>query len=146
MQDTIRTALAMGADRGAHVLADAELQPLAVAKLLAALVRREQPSLVLLGKQAIDDDSNQTGAASRSATMYGQSDGESAGRTARFGGRGRPDSPDWSGLGGVLVRVEEGHAASRVQKVCCFAVGMTARSSLIMSAGADMHVAASNWL
>ena len=62
MQDTIRTALAMGADRGAHVLADTELQPLAVAKLLAALVNREQPSLVLLGKQAIDDDSNQTGA------------------------------------------------------------------------------------
>ena len=62
VQDTIRTALAMGADRGTHVLADTELQPLAVAKLLAALVRREQPSLVLLGKQAIDDDSNQTGA------------------------------------------------------------------------------------
>ena len=54
--------MAMGADRGAHVLADTELQPLAVAKLLAALVKKEQPSLVLLGKQAIDDDSNQTGA------------------------------------------------------------------------------------
>ncbi len=68
-QDTIRTALAMGADRGAHVLADTELQPLAVAKLLAALVRKEEPSLVLLGKQAIDDDSNQTGMRLRSATM-----------------------------------------------------------------------------
>jgi electron transfer flavoprotein beta subunit len=60
-QETIRTALAMGADRGIHVASDAELQPLAVAKLLQALVAREQPALVILGKQAIDDDSNQTG-------------------------------------------------------------------------------------
>jgi electron transfer flavoprotein beta subunit len=60
-QETIRTALAMGADRGIHVLSDAELQPLAVAKLLKALVDKEQPQLVILGKQAIDDDSNQTG-------------------------------------------------------------------------------------
>jgi len=60
-QDTIRTALAMGADRGILVEADAGLQPLAVAKLLKALVEKEQPELVLLGKQAIDDDSNQTG-------------------------------------------------------------------------------------
>lgn len=60
-QETIRTALAMGADRGIHVASDAELQPLAVAKLLKAVVEREQPQLVILGKQAIDDDSNQTG-------------------------------------------------------------------------------------
>ena len=60
-QETIRTALAMGADRGIHVLTDDELQPLAVAKLLRVLVEREQPALVILGKQAIDDDSNQTG-------------------------------------------------------------------------------------
>lgn len=60
-QETIRTALAMGADRGIHVETDEELQPLAVAKLLKALVDQEQPDLVLLGKQAIDDDSNQTG-------------------------------------------------------------------------------------
>ena len=60
-QETIRTALAMGADRGIHVLTDQELQPLAVAKLLKALVERESPDLVILGKQAIDDDSNQTG-------------------------------------------------------------------------------------
>jgi electron transfer flavoprotein beta subunit len=60
-QETIRTALAMGLDRGIHVLTDEELQPLAVAKLLAALVEREKPELVILGKQAIDDDSNQTG-------------------------------------------------------------------------------------
>jgi electron transfer flavoprotein beta subunit len=60
-QETIRTALAMGADRGIHVLTDAELQPLAVAKMLKALVDKEGPELVLLGKQAIDDDANQTG-------------------------------------------------------------------------------------
>jgi electron transfer flavoprotein beta subunit len=60
-QETIRTALAMGMDRGIHVLTDEELQPLAVAKLLAALVEREKPDMVILGKQAIDDDSNQTG-------------------------------------------------------------------------------------
>ncbi len=60
-QETIRTALAMGADRGILVESDAELQPLAVAKLLQAVVDREQPELVILGKQAIDDDSSQTG-------------------------------------------------------------------------------------
>jgi electron transfer flavoprotein beta subunit len=60
-QDTIRTALAMGADRGILVETDAELQPLAVAKLLKAVVEKEKPELVILGKQAIDDDFNQTG-------------------------------------------------------------------------------------
>jgi electron transfer flavoprotein beta subunit len=60
-QETIRTALAMGADRGILVASDDELQPLAVAKLLKAVVEREQPGMVILGKQAIDDDSNQTG-------------------------------------------------------------------------------------
>jgi electron transfer flavoprotein beta subunit len=60
-QETLRTALAMGADRAIHVQTDAELQPLAVAKLLKAVVEREQPGLVILGKQAIDNDSNQTG-------------------------------------------------------------------------------------
>jgi electron transfer flavoprotein beta subunit len=60
-QETIRTALAMGADRGILVPTDAELQPLAVAKLLKAIVAKESPQIVLLGKQAIDDDCNQTG-------------------------------------------------------------------------------------
>jgi electron transfer flavoprotein beta subunit len=59
-QETLRTALAMGADRAIHVQTDAELQPLAVAKLLKAVAEREQPGLIILGKQAIDDDSNQT--------------------------------------------------------------------------------------
>jgi electron transfer flavoprotein beta subunit len=60
-QETLRTAMAIGADRAILVETDAELQPLAVAKLLKALVDKEQPGLVLLGKQAIDDDCNQTG-------------------------------------------------------------------------------------
>jgi electron transfer flavoprotein beta subunit len=60
-QETIRTALAMGADRGILVQTDDEVQPLAVAKLLKAIVDKEAPELVILGKQAIDDDSNQTG-------------------------------------------------------------------------------------
>ncbi len=60
-QETIRTALAMGADRGILVKTDDELQPLAVAKLLKAVVDAESPDLVILGKQAIDDDANQTG-------------------------------------------------------------------------------------
>lgn len=60
-QETLRTAMAIGADRGALVQTDTELQPLAVAKLLKALVDKEQPQLVILGKQAIDDDANQTG-------------------------------------------------------------------------------------
>jgi electron transfer flavoprotein beta subunit len=60
-QETLRTAMAIGADRAILVETDVELQPLAVAKLLKALVDKEQPGLVILGKQAIDDDANQTG-------------------------------------------------------------------------------------
>jgi len=60
-QDTLRTALAMGADRAILILSEAEVEPLAVAKLLKAVMDEEQPGIVLLGKQAIDDDSNQTG-------------------------------------------------------------------------------------
>ena len=60
-QETLRTALALGADRAILVESDAELQPLAVAKLLAAVARKEAPQMIILGKQAIDDDANQTG-------------------------------------------------------------------------------------
>ncbi len=60
-QETIRTALAMGADRGILVKTDAAVEPLAIAKILKGIVEQEQPGLVILGKQAIDDDSNQTG-------------------------------------------------------------------------------------
>jgi electron transfer flavoprotein beta subunit len=60
-QETVRTAMAMGADRGILITTDAELQPLAVANLLHAIVKKESPRRVIMGKQAIDDDANQTG-------------------------------------------------------------------------------------
>ena len=60
-QETLRTAMAIGADRGILVETDVELQPLAVAKLLKAVVDKEKPNLIIVGKQAIDDDANQTG-------------------------------------------------------------------------------------
>ena len=60
-QETLRTALAMGADRAILIVSETEVEPLGVAKLLAKIVEEEQPGLVILGKQAIDDDSNQTG-------------------------------------------------------------------------------------
>ena len=79
-QETIRTALAMGADRGVLVQTDVELQPLAVAKLLRALVEREQPRLVIMGKQAIDDDMNATG--QMLAALLGWPQGTFASRVA----------------------------------------------------------------
>jgi electron transfer flavoprotein beta subunit len=79
-QETIRTALAMGADRGVHVNTDAELQPLAVAKLLKAVADKEQPGLIIVGKQAIDDDSNQTG--QMLAALLGWSQGTFASKLA----------------------------------------------------------------
>ena len=83
-QETIRTALAMGADRGILVQTDAELQPLAVAKLLKAIVAKENPDLVILGKQAIDDDSNQTG--QMLAALLGWSQGTFASKVVVDGG------------------------------------------------------------
>lgn len=79
-QETLRTALAMGADRGVLVQTDEEIQPLAVAKLLKAVVDKEQPGLVILGKQAIDDDSNQTG--QMLAALLGWSQGTFASKVA----------------------------------------------------------------
>jgi electron transfer flavoprotein beta subunit len=61
VQETLRTALAMGADRAVHVQADTLIQPLAAAKLIKAVAERETPDVIILGKQAIDDDCNQTG-------------------------------------------------------------------------------------
>ena len=83
-QETIRTALAMGADRGIHVLTDEELQPLAVAKMLKALVEKESPELVIMGKQAIDDDANQTG--QMLAALLGWSQGTFASKLAAADG------------------------------------------------------------
>ena len=70
--ETIRTALAMGADRGILVKCDTEVEPLAVAKILQAIVAAEQPALVITGKQAIDDDSNQTGQMLAALLGWGQ--------------------------------------------------------------------------
>ena len=84
-QETIRMALAMGADRGIHVKTDAELQPLAVAKMLARIAAAEAPGLVILGKQAIDDDSNQTG--QMLAGLLGWAQGTFASRIAVADGR-----------------------------------------------------------
>ena len=78
--ETIRTALAMGADRGILVESDADLQPLAVAKLLQAIVAKEQPRLVILGKQAIDDDMSATG--QMLAALLGWSQGTFASKVA----------------------------------------------------------------
>ena len=71
-QETIRTALAMGADRGIHVLHDGDLEPLVVAKILKKLADKEGPSIIIVGKQAIDDDSNQTGQMLAALLGWGQ--------------------------------------------------------------------------
>ena len=70
--ETIRTALAMGADRGILIKSDALVEPLAVAKLLKGVVEAEKPGLIIMGKQAIDDDSNQTGQMLAALTGFGQ--------------------------------------------------------------------------
>jgi electron transfer flavoprotein beta subunit len=79
-QETLRTAMAMGADRGILVETDAEVQPLAVAKLLKKIVEKENPKLVIMGKQAIDDDSNQT--AQMLAALLGWAQGTFASKLA----------------------------------------------------------------
>jgi len=71
-QETLRTALAMGADRAILVMTDAEVEPLAVARILAKIAEEEQPGMVILGKQAIDDDSNQTGQMLAALLGWGQ--------------------------------------------------------------------------
>jgi electron transfer flavoprotein beta subunit len=71
-QDTLRTALAMGADRAILVTSDTKVEPLGVAKILAKIVAEEQPQLVILGKQAIDDDNNQTGQMLAALLGWGQ--------------------------------------------------------------------------
>ena len=68
-QETIRTALAMGADRGIHVKTDNELEPLAISKIISKIAEEEKPSIILMGKQAIDDDSNQTGQMTSALTL-----------------------------------------------------------------------------
>jgi electron transfer flavoprotein beta subunit len=72
VQDVLRNALAMGADRAIHIVAEGDIQPLAAAKLLKAVVDKEHPQLVITGKQAIDDDSNQTGQMLAALLGWGQ--------------------------------------------------------------------------
>ena len=84
-QETLRTALAMGCDRGIHVETADDLQPLAVAKTLAALAEQEKPELVILGKQAIDDDSNQT--AQMLSALLGWPQGTFASKVTLDGGK-----------------------------------------------------------
>ena len=86
-QETLRTALAMGADRGMLIEAQEGLEPLAVAKLLRAVAQREEPDLVILGKQAIDDDCNQTG--QRFAALMGWGQGTFASEVVVEDGRAR---------------------------------------------------------
>jgi electron transfer flavoprotein beta subunit len=101
--ETIRTALAMGADRGIHVLTDVELQPLAVAKLLKAIVEKEGPELVILGKQAIDDDCSQTG--QMLAALLGWSQGTFASRIAIENGAARVTREVDGGLETVALKM-----------------------------------------
>jgi electron transfer flavoprotein beta subunit len=85
-QETLRTALAMGADRAVHIVTEEELQPLAVARLLKVIADEEQPGLVILGKQAIDNDNSQTG--QMLAGLLGWSQGTFASRIDLDGGSG----------------------------------------------------------
>jgi len=101
--ETIRTALAMGADRGIHVETEAELQPLAVAKLMKAIVEREAPGLVILGKQAIDDDSGQTG--QMLAALLGWAQGTFASKIVIEEGSARITREVDGGLEAVLLKL-----------------------------------------
>ena len=102
-QETIRTALAMGADRGVLVQTDAELQPLAVAKLMKAVVDKEQPGLVIVGKQAIDDDSNQTG--QMLAALLGWSQGTFANKLAVADGSAEVKREVDGGLENIKIKL-----------------------------------------
>jgi electron transfer flavoprotein beta subunit len=101
--ETIRTALAMGAERGILVETDAELQPLAVAKLLKAIVEKEGPELVILGKQAIDDDCSQTG--QMLAALLGWPQGTFASRIEIADGRARVTREVDGGLETVSLKM-----------------------------------------
>jgi electron transfer flavoprotein beta subunit len=125
-QETLRTALAMSADRAILVQTDDKVEPPGVAKLLKAIVEAEQPQLVILGKQAIDDDNNQTGQMLAGLPGAGQATFASKVELAadiqdplaRKEPAGRPDRPEHPGLmGGRLRRnprsIDRAHASSR---------------------------------
>jgi electron transfer flavoprotein beta subunit len=101
--ETLRTALAMGADRGILVKSDGEVEPLAVAKILKAIVEEEKPELVFTGKQAIDDDSNQTG--QMLAALLGWGQGTFAHKLELDGGAAKIEREVDGGLQTVEVRL-----------------------------------------
>ena len=102
-QETLRTALAIGADRAILVETDADIQPLAVAKLLKAVAQKEAPQLVILGKQAIDDDSNQTG--QMLAALLGWPQATFASRLKIEGGKAQVTREVDGGLETVSIRL-----------------------------------------
>ena len=102
-QETIRTALAMGADRGILVKTEVDLQPLAVAKLLKAIADEEQPQLIILGKQAIDDDASQTG--QMLAALLGWAQGTFASKIEIEDGKARVTREVDGGLETVLLEM-----------------------------------------
>jgi electron transfer flavoprotein beta subunit len=102
-QETIRTALAMGADRGILIKCDDEVEPLAVAKLLKGVVEAEKPDLVILGKQAIDNDSNQTG--QMLAALLGWPQGTFASKLEIEGSKARVTREVDGGLQTVLLNM-----------------------------------------
>src|SRR3979409_1917455 len=102
-QETLRTALALGADRAILVETDVELQPLAVAKLLRAIVQKENPQLVILGKQAIDDDCNQTG--QMLAALLGWSQATFASKVKISGGKAEVTREVDGGLETISIKM-----------------------------------------
>lgn len=102
-QETIRTALAMGADRGILIKCDDEVEPLAVAKLLKGVVDAEKPDIVILGKQAIDDDSNQTG--QMLSALLGWPQGTFASKLELDGGKARVTREIDGGLQTILLNM-----------------------------------------
>ena len=102
-RETLRTALAMGADRGILVKSDADIEPLAVAKILKAIVEEEKPELVITGKQAIDDDSNQTG--QMLAALLGWGQGTFAHKLELEGGEAKIELEVDGGLQTVEVKL-----------------------------------------
>ncbi len=102
-QETLRTAMAIGADRAVLVETDTELQPLAVAKLLKAVADKEQPQLVILGKQAIDDDANQTG--QMLAALLGWPQATFASRVDLDGGAARVTREVDGGLETIAIKL-----------------------------------------
>ena len=102
-QETLRTAMAIGADRAILVQTDEELQPLAVAKLLRAVIEKEQPGIVIVGKQAIDDDSNQTG--QMLAALLGWSQGTFANKLAIADGSAEVKREVDGGLENIKIKL-----------------------------------------